>query len=97
MSVTTTDGEVRARAQLDGVVNSLAKSQQEVERLRVEKSPSIELIFQNESGCGYGDPFVAVMVNGVQWDKVWAYVGLEQGADGGWYRVVKFRRGEPER
>jgi hypothetical protein len=33
------------------------------------------------------------MVNGVQRDKVWAYIDREQGADGGWYQVVKFRRG----
>ena len=52
----------------------------------------VQLDFQNESACGYGDPFVAVYVNGVQHDKVWAYLDREQGADGGWYQVVKFRR-----
>jgi hypothetical protein len=73
-------------------MNCLANTQQEVERLRVEKSPQVDLVFQDESGCGYSDPFVAVYVNGVQHDKVWAYIDREQGADGGWYRVVKFKR-----
>jgi hypothetical protein len=54
--------------------------------------PSVELVFQNESGMGYDKAFVAVMVNGVQHDKVWAYIDREQGADGGWYPVIKFRR-----
>ena len=54
---------------------------------------TVELKFQNESGCGYFDPFVAVYVNGIQYDKVWAYIDREQGADGGWYSVVKFKRG----
>lgn len=59
--------------------------------------PTVELTFQNESGCGYSDPFVAVYVNGAQYDKVWAYIDKEQGADGGWYSVIKFRRsGEPK-
>lgn len=54
--------------------------------------PTVELQFQNESGMGYDKPFVVVFVNGVQYDKVWAYTDREQGADGGWYTVVKFRR-----
>lgn len=54
--------------------------------------PIVELTFQNENGVGTLDPFVAVYVNGVQHDKVWAYIDREQGADGGWYSVVKFRR-----
>jgi hypothetical protein len=53
---------------------------------------AISLVFQNESACGYGDPFVAVFVNGIQHDKVWAYITQEQGTDGGWYSMVKFRR-----
>lgn len=52
----------------------------------------VELVFQDESAMGYGDPFVAVYVNGVQHDKVWAYLDRAQGADGGWYSVIKFRR-----
>jgi hypothetical protein len=62
------------------------------EQSALTAEPKVELVFQNESGCGYSDPFVAVMVNDVQRDKVWAYVGMEKGADGGWYNVVKFRR-----
>lgn len=81
----------RLEAQLEGVMNCLASSQQEVERLR-SLSSKVELVFQNESGCGYSDPFVAVYVNGVQYDKVWAYIDRERGADGGWYSVIKFRR-----
>lgn len=54
--------------------------------------PTVELMFQNENGTGTSDPFVAVYVNGVQYDKVWVYIDREQGADGGWYSVVKFRR-----
>lgn len=81
----------RLKAQLNGVMNCLANSQQEVERLR-SSTPKVELVFQNESGCGYSDPFAAVMVDGVQHDKVWAYIDRAQGADGGWYSVVKFRR-----
>lgn len=53
----------------------------------------VELVFQDESSMGYADPFVAVYVNGVQQDKVWAYIDKQQGADGGWYPVIKFRRG----
>lgn len=90
----TDAGEVRARAQLEGVMNCLAKTQQEVERLRAAKIPTVQLEFQNESAMGYGNPFVVVYVDGVQHDKVWAYLDFEQGADGGWYRVVKFRRGD---
>jgi hypothetical protein len=52
----------------------------------------VELVYQNESGTGYADPFVEVVVNGVQYDKVWAYIDKAQGADGGWYNVIKFRR-----
>jgi hypothetical protein len=58
----------------------------------VAEQAKIELVFQDENGCGSSSPFVAVMVNGVQHDKVWAYIDKEQGADGGWYSVVKFRR-----
>lgn len=54
----------------------------------------VELVFQNESGMGYSDPFVAVYVDGVQHDKVWAYIDKEQGADDGWYSVIKFRRSD---
>lgn len=58
--------------------------------------PKIELVFQDESGCDYSNPFVAVYVNDVQYDKVWAYIDKERGADGGWYNVVKFRRSSDE-
>lgn len=84
--------EERLQAQIQGLMNSLANSQQEVERLRSVPAPEVRLKFQNESVMGYGDPCVAVYVNGVQYDKVWAYISQEQGADGGWYNVIKFRR-----
>lgn len=54
----------------------------------------VELVFQNESGMGYSDPFVAVYVDDIQHDKVWAYTDKEQSADSGWYSVVKFRRSD---
>jgi hypothetical protein len=55
-------------------------------------SDTVALEFQNENGTGTHSPFVAVYINDVQHDKVWAYIDREQGVDGGWYSVVKFRR-----
>lgn len=86
----------RLQAQLGGVMNCLANSQQEVERLR-SLMPKIELVFQDESAIGYGDPSVTLYVDDVQRDKVWAYITKEKGADGGWYRVIKFKRSGDEK
>lgn len=92
MSVITTDNDTREAAAskalgvLGGLPRDAFNAGWDAALTRVE------LTYQNESGCGYGDPFVAVMVNDVQYDKVWAYIDKEQGADGGWYNVVKFRR-----
>lgn len=56
----------------------------------------VEMVYQNESVFGYGDPSVTLYVNDIQRDKVWAYIDKEQGADGGWYSVIRFRRDNPQ-
>lgn len=87
------------RAQVEAAENAV------VERLRAKgllppvdddfvlvMQPTTELVFQDENGTGTQSPFVALYVDGVQRDKVWAYLDRAQGADGGWYSVIKFRR-----
>lgn len=59
------------------------------------KQQKVEMVFQDESGIGMCNPFVTVFIDNVQHDKVWAYISREQGADGGWYPVIRFRRDNP--